>query len=522
MKKTKVLFAALLGVVLLIPFQGCIDHFDELNTSPTLVGPDVVDPAMLFASSVRAGAYQIPSYSGTVKEYSGFRVSQASGNIFQEAIYGANWGMYTNQIISISEMIRLTENDPWYANYNAMGRIWRVWLFQQLTDHYGDIPYFEAALSQEDAVPFPSYNSQRDIYVDMMEQLRQAASDLQESGDRGDIGNSDLIYGGNLEMWRRFANSLRLRYALRVRFADEQLASQHISEVINAPLIEDNSQNATVMTLPDGTTHNDNRHPMFNANVNPLNPFACTHTVVYNMREVTSPDLDMDDPRLPVWCNPAATDGEYRGNTINRSDGNRWFHQNNNISHKSDRLLRADQPIKILTYAEVEFNKAEAYLAGLASGDAEAAYRAGIRADLEFYEVSGSAIDSFLASSAGSLSGSEEDQLRKISTQRWLSFYDQVTEGYNEWRRTGYPAIYLYRAYPGDTGGQIPRRIKYPVSEYERNNDQLQQAVSRMGGDGMMTRVWWDARDGLPIQHPDHGLFPPPPDQHVTPETFNP
>lgn len=522
MKKLKFILSALFGVMLLTMVQSCTDHFDELNTSPTLVGADVVDPAMLFANAVRDGVYQIPNYSGNVKEYAGYDVSQSSGNIFLEAARAGSFDMYTNQIVSISEMIRLTEDDPWYANYNAKGRIWRVWLFQHITDHYGDIPYFEAALAQEETVSHPAYDPQEAIYTDMMEQLAQAAADLQDSPDRGSLGSSDLLYGGDVEKWRRFANSLRLRYALRVRFANESLAQQHISNVIDEPLIEDNSQNAYIMTLPDGTTHNSNRHPMFNSNISPLNPFACTHTMVYNMREATSPDLDMDDPRLPIWCLPAQTDGEYRGNVINRRDGCRGFHTNDNISHLNDRLLRADQPINVMTHSEVEFNKAESYLAGLVSGDAQEAYEAGLRSALEFYEVDEADISAFLASSAGTLSGDDEDQLRQISTQRWLSLYGQTAEGYSEWRRTGYPIIYTYPSDDGHTNRQVPRRNSYPTSEYDRNNANLQEAIDRLGEDSITNRIWWDARPGLPLQHPDWGLFPPPPDQDVTVEGCNP
>src|SRR5690625_7363644 len=100
-------------------------------------------------------------------------------------------------------------------------------------------------------------------------------------------------------MWRRFANSLRLRYALRVRFVDEQLASQHISEVLNAPLIESNRQNADVMKMPDGTTHTSNSRSLITENVNPLNALTCSHTHKYNLKEVTSTKLDIHNLSLP-------------------------------------------------------------------------------------------------------------------------------------------------------------------------------------------------------------------------------
>src|SRR5690625_5679069 len=99
--------------------------------------------------------YQIPNYSTTVKEFSGTYVSQSSGNIFQQASYGSPWNMYNDDLITISEMLRLTEGDPYYANLHAMGRIWSARLLQQGTDHYGESPYFGARKSQDEAVPDP-------------------------------------------------------------------------------------------------------------------------------------------------------------------------------------------------------------------------------------------------------------------------------------------------------------------------------------------------------------------------------
>ncbi len=525
MNKMKLISGALLGTLLLVSIQACTDHFDAINTSPTLVGSDVVNPDMLFAQSVRSGVYQIPSYSGTVKEWTGYAAYPHTANPFQHANFGSPWGMYTNQIVAISDMLRLTQDDPYYANHNAMARIWRVWLFHQITDHYGDIPYFEAALAQEDAVSHPRYDTQREIYVDMLEQLKQAAADLQVDPARGDIGRSDLIYNGDVELWTRFANSLRLRLALRVRYADESLASEHISDVINEPLIEDNSQNAYIMTLPDGTEHTSNRHPMFNENINPLNPIQCTHLLVTSMREVTADYLDMDDPRLPVLCQPAELDGEYRGRVIDTPHGMGWFFLNENVSRVNERVVRAEQPIMVLDHAEVAFSKAEIYLAGLAGGDAEAAYREGIRASMEFYEVDEADITAFLSGSAGTLSGSEEDMLQQIATQKWLSLYQQTAEGFSEMRRTGYPMMYTYPADPGNTNRRVPRRTPYPLSEYQRNQANNQEAIDRLGGDdALMARIWWDAKPGLPYLHPDDAdeLFPPRPDEDVTEDDFNP
>lgn len=514
MKKIKYILSVLLGILLITSLQSCTDDFGEMNTDPQLVNRDAAEPGMLFTQSVRSGVFEIPQH-GVIKEFSGLNVSQSSGHIFNERRHSDPFeDMMTNDLVTVSEMIRMTEDNPAHANTNAIGRIWKVWLFQQITDAFGDIPYSEAVLSQEEAINTPKYDTQEEIYNDFFVQLEQAAADLQESEERVSLGSQDLIYGGDIDLWRRFANSLRLRYALRVRFVDETLAQQQIDNVINEPLIEDNSQNAQVITQGENTAHTSNRHPLYNTmSGGPLNPLTCSHTVVGNMLAGGSEDLDMDDPRLPKLCDPAQTDGAFRGNLINRLDGFRSFHSNDNVSHLSEFAWRSEQPIVILDHAEVQFNIAEARLAGFASGDPQEAYEEGIRSAMEFYEVDDADISAFLNSSAGTLSGSDEDKLRQISTQRYLSFFQQTMEAWNEWRRTGYPIIYVSFVRPGHTGDEVPRRVIYPDSEISTNRAQVEQAVDRLGGDNYMSRIWWDAREGLPFTHPHDGIFPPPPDE---------
>lgn len=131
------------------------------------------------------------------------------------------------------------------------------------------------------------------------------------------------------------------------------------------------------------------------------------------------------------------------------------------------------------------------------------------------YEVDEGEINNFLNSSAGTLTGSEEDQLRQISTQRYISLFQQTTEAWNEWRRTGYPIIYTYASQEGHTGGEVPRRLTYPDSEYQANSESVQEAIERLGADDLMSRMWWDAREGLPFEHPHAGTFPPPPDEDM-------
>ena len=149
-------------------------------------------------------------------------------------------------------------------------------------------------------------------------------------------------------------------------------------------------------------------------------------------------------------------------------------------------------------------------MAGLSGEDAVQMYRNGITQSLEQYGISTGAVNTYLASPAAGIgTGTDEEKLENIIVQKYLAMYHQGTEAWAEFRRTGYPKIWT-GADLGSTNGNIPRRLTYPSSEYARNNANVAAAVSRLnGGDKMMSRMWWDAKPGLPFLHPKQGQFPP-------------
>src|SRR5690606_12433751 len=117
--------------------------------------------------------------------------------------------------------------------------------------------------------------------------------------------------------------------------------------------------------------------------------------------------------------------------------------------------------------------------------------------------------DDYLAGSAGTLSGSDEEKYESLIVQKWLANYLQFEEGYAEFRRTGYPRIWTGTAL-SDTQGEIPRRIQYPQSEYNSNIQSITEAIKRLtNGDAYTSRLWWDVKPGLPIHHPKQGTYPP-------------
>lgn len=490
------------STLLVLVVGACTDNFEELNTNPALLTEEVVQPATIFTGVLKNSIYASFS-SGRIGEFSGYFASQSSGNIFAVTDYTSPFSYYRSYVININEVIRLTADDPRLNDQNAMARIWRAWVYHIITDAYGDIPYFEAALGAERIINQPKYDAQEDIYKDLLKELKEAAAQLGAQGDQISFGNADILYKGNVEHWIKFANALRLRLAIRARFADAALAALHITDVIGAPLIDENSENASLETLPPSATES-------NTNVNYIWTRELTATTpMFVGFPITDVMIPTDDPRMPIFMTPALDgSGSYRGRPIQLLQEEKDPYGQDMVASVGPVLKAATYEIIVLNAAEVYFLRAEAALAGITAEDEDALYRMGIQASMEQYEVDAAATADFLSQPAGTLTGTDEEQFEQIVTQKYIAMFFQHDQGWAEMRRTGYP-IHWIGSDPGVTGGEVPRRLTYPNDEYLKNKANASEAAARIGGDALMTRVWWDARPGLPFEHPLQGVFPP-------------
>lgn len=487
------------GMITLI-MAGCTKNFEQINTNPILITKEVIRPSMMFTLVLKNTIFANHN-NGTLNEYSNYYSNQASGTIFQARDWGGSFN-YTGDLINIAEVIRLTGNDPALKNQQAVARIWKVWQFHQLTDMFGDVPYSEALLDVNEVINQPVYDTQESIYTDMLNELKEAAAQLTAEPALASFGSADILFNGNADRWVRFANSLRLRLAIRVRYANESLAQEHISDVITKPLIVANNQAATLRTIDGAEVAN--RNPLYNSFVSSNGyPLWVGFTVTQNL-------LQRDDPRLEKFADPA-TDGVsgYKGRPMCLFTDEKPPYGDVNSAYLDYFFRTPVFDIQVMNAAEVAFLRAEAALVGLSSEDAEAMYRNGIELSMSQYNVAAGDIVDYLAGEYGSLEGSEEEQLREIIIQKYLSNFWLGTESWAEYRRTGYPEIWTGSDL-GSTNGRIPRRATYPQSEYSLNENNVRSAISRLeGGDLMTSRIWWDAKPGLPFLHPRQGQFPP-------------
>jgi hypothetical protein len=480
----------------------CTKNYEEINTDPTLVTKDVMPPSAMFTSVLKGSIFSTFDL-GILSNYASYYSAEDQGNIFQNM----NWTdpfntYYRSYIINMAEVARLTASDPNLKNEHAMSRIWKAWLFHQLTDMYGDIPYFEAVLDVDSVIFQPKYDTQQAIYEDLLKELKEASAELTDDPNLASFGAADILFNGNVENWKRFANSLRLRLAIHARYADPSLAQENISDVISQPLIDDNSLNAKLATI-DGADNN-NKNPLYLRALNTNNyPVWVSFTTTENL-------LKLNDPRLSVFANPAS-DGVsgYRGRPLQLLDQEKLRYTVTSTASLPASFMQPVYSIIVMNAAEVYLLRAEAAQAGLSSEDPQSMYSKGIQASLEQYAVDPSDITDYLTSGAGTLSGTDEEKLEQIAVQKWLAMYYESNEGWTEFRRTGYPKIWT-GSEKGVTDGNIPRRLTYPQDEYSKNEVNVKEAATHYAnGDDLMSKLWWDQKPGVPFAHPKQGTFPP-------------
>ena len=471
---------AALVAVLASGAAACDQGLTELNENPNQ--PEEAAAEYLFTNAVEAAVGRATG-SGLnldltgllVQHFAESRFSEEDRYIIGESPIQGHWtGFYAGPLQDLNEVVAKgeAENRP---NVQAMGMIMRAWTFQIVTDLWGDVGYSEALAIRENGSSFVALDPQAAIYAGLQQELRTAAGLLSATGAR--MGTADVIYRGDPEKWRRFANSLRLRMAMRQSDVNAGPAAAEFADALSDGVFTSNADNAVLWYLADGT----NGHPIYEYESIPRIDHAISSTMVDSLKSLA-------DPRLRFYAKPTSA-GTYRG----EAPGDTRDQPLNQISRVGEWFARADAPSYVMTYAEVLFLQAEAAQRGWIPGDPAALYRQAVRAAMEqfnrtgdaFTDIPTAAIDAYLAQPRVAYAG-----LPSIGLQKWIALYGNGPEAYAEWRRTGYPVLVAGPDAQNDR--LIPRRLRYPVSEQSLNGATLAEAVSRQGGASLNDRVWWD------------------------------
>jgi hypothetical protein len=387
--------------------------------------------------------------------------------------------------------------------YMALSRILEVFNFALITDLWGDIPYSEALRSKSDQIIYPKYDRQEEIYPDLIRKLKEANAVLQNTSLSIDAA-SDVLYGGNKERWRKFANSLRLRLLLR---ASEKLPDAYgeIQEMVNNPaqypLFSGNDDNAEI---PYTTTHKFPGGPTGGGGT--LTDEFAEFIKRRPSKEIIDFFVERQDPRLPLLFDPVVEPSgytidpnEYVGVPISMQSPYDYNGGSDHISTLRMEWFYQDTHPRIraslITYAEVCFILAEVVQKGRVSMSGETAqslYRKGITASLNYWGIdSPSVIDTYLSQANVAYDGT----LKQLLRQKWAALFLKGCEGWFDSRRTGDATGLHDDLRSTENGGNaaqtfLPSRYIYPDGERAQNREQYEKAIALFGDDNINTKMW--------------------------------
>jgi hypothetical protein len=467
-KTARAVLAGALAAVL----AGCSDGLTDLNRNPN--EPTDVGAEYLFTNATEAAVSRalgaglhMDLTALWVQHYGEMRYTEEDRYELRDPTVSGHWsGFYAGPLQDFNEVVAKGQALE-RPNVQAMGVVMRSWTFQVVTDLWGDIGYSEALQGRTPSSPTTvRYDPQQAVYTGLLNELTQAQGMFDPTGVR--MGAADLIYGGDPAKWKRFANSLRLRMAMRMSQADATAGRNAFQAAMAAGVFTGNGDNAVLNYVDNGV----DVHPIFASQRT-----APTHGVSATMVDSL---LSLGDPRIHVYANRNAG-GYYKGEIpASQTDVSL-----DSISRIGTYFSKAAAPSYLMTYAEVLFLQAEAAERGWITGDAGALYRAAITAHMQMLGVPAGDIATYLASPRVAYAG-----LPSIGLQKWIALYGNGPEAYAEWRRTGYPNL---KAGPDALNeGRIPVRLPYPTIEQSLNAAALEEAVARQGGATLNSPVWWD------------------------------
>lgn len=506
--------------LIILGVSSCTKNFEKYNTNPNALSvnqtiailPTAFGPLeqAIYSNYQVAQNLSADAYSGYMMSPDPFRgginnLNYALVDGWNQAGFNDQYNLVMGPVSKIAATgARTKAPDLW-----AVALLIRVEAMDRVTDRFGPIPYSKAGT----AITSIPYDDQKTVYQQFFNQIDTAASNLQAyiaaNPGKTPLAGSDLIFNGDYTKWLKFANSLRLRLAMRIVKADAATAQQQAEKAMSAVggLLTTPADDAAI--AQSGGRSNDLWVVTDPYDDNRMGASFQSYLTGYN------------DPRLPVYCKPA-TDalfaGQYIGirigsNILSRPDYDTY------ASLNTATTFTQTAPQLIMTAAEMWFLKAEAALRGWAgAGDAQTNYETGINTSMQQWGVSaGSYISNAVSKPVAytdpknnvnnspalssitikwdPLAGNEQ-KLERIITQKWLAIFPDGQEAWADYRRTGYPKLFTVVNNNSNntinTDIQI-RRLPFPTSEYNNNGAAVKNALTLLGGaDNGGTRLWWD------------------------------
>lgn len=522
----------LLGSLMLM--MSCTENFDEINTNKNAVAQiDGATLPFLFSKAESAATNNQANYQVAQNlfsdQYAQYFACTATSFGSDRLVINQNWvgaafnPMYNSVVPQLKTIFANT--DLASAEY-ALANIMWVYTFHKITDYWGPIPYFKAG---ESAASVP-YDPQDQIYYDFFERLENAITVLNGKTNETPFGNFDIIYGGNVNKWIKFANTLRLRLAMRISKVDPGRAKTEAeAAVAGGVFTESPGDDALVKRSESGNDGNGlaimqwNEFRMSASMESVLKGYDDPRMGVYYMPTKESSDAKKLNPNVELeyhgirngLTTAQLTDpGGINLPQKNSQQGPRWTPLTLGLAYGVAAPLATPQ--NVMCTAEAYFLRAEGALYGwnMGGGTAQSYYESGIRnsflqwgitEDPTWYIESESlpiAPEDFLNSPPMTdipvkFGATLEIQEEQIATQKWIALFPDGMEGWADYRRSHkvklYPVANSDNPLITNTETQWLRRIPFLLSETQTNSEAVQAAKSLLGGDdNTQTPLWWD------------------------------
>lgn len=558
MKQSK--YITIITMACALFFASCSDEYMEnMNTDPSKAA--TIDPnAQLTTAQLQT--YGDLSMMEIYRNYH-YAFTQQLMGCWNTTNYGGRhtldnnemsriWtSFYTQSLKNIIDAQYRTAEDAEKVNINSVLRIYRVYLMSIITDTYGDAPFSEAGLGFLEGKFNPKYDKQEDIYNAFFLELEDAVNKIDPTKDKV---TGDLIYAGDVTKWQQLANSLRLRFAMRISNVNPTKAQTEFENALaaNGGVITDASSDALIKYMTIAFSFGQEAYSDYRGNSlsqllfgnDPANnpSYLCStfFNQLYNsgdprtfkisrcyydgLMSATSPDNRVDitqemiekgidfsprDPGAYSWEPwPTGYDSDICAELAVNNPSVTATMAREVEPKLANNFLKSDNPGVVMTSAEVKFLMAEATVKkwNVGSVSAEDLYKQGVRTAMDFLTdnygctaTTDAEFDAFIQDK-GAFGHTDNQKLEAINTQAWILHFTNPAECWANVRRSGYPKLkspaeYGFGQYL--TGGtEIPVRLCYPVLESSYNKKSYNEAIERMGGtDNWHSLLWWDTEN---------------------------
>lgn len=458
-----------LAVLALTMFTACDDQLD-INRDPlaaTQVDANLLFPEVLVNfSNIRES--ELDARIGTIPQYYepafGVIGDYALGLQSNTFLMGNVWGnIYTNVLknVTLLEQTAAEAEPGTQNNILAQGKITKVLAYWQATMLWEDVPYTQAV---DFTTALPVFDEQETILRGLVGELDEAIALIDD--ESATITTGDLIYGGDMAAWDRMARSLKFKILMQIANVDESSVSGEIGTTANGNLLVTEDQNAQLDYL-DAPGNFNPFWAILNNFAGGVNPtWYIAGEVPFNLLQ------ELDDPRLSVYYSESAeADSLGTGNFGPPAAPGSFNGSGGTAAIVSLNVIRPDRPDTYVVASETQLLLAEARVRGLASGDAQEAFEAGIRASMAEYDGTAAAISedekaAYIASLGNVNDDNDDDALLKIRQQLYLANFERLPDAWAEWRRTKVPAL---ETPAGSSVSGVVRRFFYPPDEVGAN-----------------------------------------------------